>query len=203
MSLPERDASQSMLERWMRKRGISHEVINSFVDYGVLYQHFSKKKYHIVYIGTDSDEVPQYAAVQDMDKNSVVDAEGSSEHYNFSYRGFGSHLYVFDSHLDMLSYATLRGFRKNRPFEDSLLTVPTVSSDNESAPAYWRPPVIIRMLSDHPKIRFIHLCFSNTEDGRQAAQSCISGWHDKYFFTHEPPPSGVTYNDHLLVTPRK
>jgi hypothetical protein len=105
--LPERNFSAATVEKYLRGRGIPGEILDHCIRQGILYE---DAKYHsAVFVGADGG-TPRYAAIRSTRGNFKGDARGSSKQYSFRIIAApdAPGLHVFESAIDLLSYAALR-----------------------------------------------------------------------------------------------
>ena len=192
--VPQRDGTQSLLEMYLRKRGISFVVIGYFKYHGMMYQHRrinNGKQFSIAFVGKDEHGVVRNAAIQNIEyyQKTIKDGDTeititdnddaevvncSDESYAFSYYGGNEHLYLFDSFIGSLNFASDRCVSKDFNIEDNFLAFPSAKNILEQTANYTLPPAIIRFLREHSeegtKIKYIHFNFRFSQEGREAAQ---------------------------------
>lgn len=196
--LPERDCSLSMVERYLHKRGISYGVIHYCTDFKLIYQNYNGY-YNVVFVGYDMEDVPRYATIRGIMGDFKGDALGSDKNYSFSIPNNGTHLHLFESAIDLLSFASFQDIGNllfcNAFYED-LLSLSGVYKPGKSIGDSALPPALTQYLKDHPKIQHIHLHLDNDLAGRLATQAIMTVLPKQYTVTDEPPPSGKDYNDY-------
>ncbi len=193
-NLPERDATQSLLEMYLHKRGISYAVIGYFKQHGEIYQHRRSnngKQFSITFVGKDVQGNPRYAAIQNIeyapkairsgdtemfvfDSDDAEVVSGSDERYGFSYEGGNEHLYLFDSFITSLAFATSRSHARHFRLDDNFIAFPSTNYILQQTDTNVLPPVLSRFLSEQSaytaNIKHIHFGFKDTPDGQQAAR---------------------------------
>ena len=99
---------------------------------------------------------------------------------------------MFESAIDLLSFATLEGRNWK---QDALLSLAGVFQTKRKDVV---PVALSQYLSDHPHISVLHLHLDNDEVGRGATEGIIGGLSDKYEIYDEPPAEGFKdLNDQL------
>jgi len=193
--LPPMDNSVAEVERYLMGRGISHDIIRYCCGLGMLYQTRRGKYCNAVFVGYDKDKVPRYATIRGTGGNFKGDADGSDKRYSFALPNGSEHLHLFESAIDLLSFATLERFPNS--FDGDLLSLSGIYKSKHKIEDSALPPALAQYISDHPQIRHIHLHLDNDLAGRMATQAIMTVLHKQYTVTDEPPPSGKDYNDYL------
>ena len=126
------------------------------------------------------------------------DATVSDKRYSFRIKGTqgNQHLHVFESAIDLLSYATLikqKGFNWTK---DSLLSLAGVYIVKRDSVV---PKALEHFLETCPDVKTIHLHLDNDEVGRGAAQGIIKGLKEQYQVWNQPPPGGKDVNECLVM----
>ncbi|MDR2043306.1 MAG: DUF3991 and toprim domain-containing protein [Clostridium sp.] len=197
-ALPQEDGGISEVERYLHgRRGISRDVIRSCAGLRMLYQTRNRGYANAVFVGYDKDRTPRYAGLRGTVGSFKGDAPGSDKRYSFALPGGGRSLHLFESAIDLLSFATLEGARVPDLSGGDLLSLSGVYRPGRTAGGSALPPALTRYLADHPEIRGIHLHLDSDPAGRLATQAILEALPAGYTATDEPPPSGKDYNDSL------
>jgi hypothetical protein len=197
--LPKRDGSRAEVERYLHeRRGISREVIRYCTDLGILYQTRRGRYVNAVFVGNDKDKIPRHASVRGIHGDFKGDADGSDKRYSFALANGSARLHLFESAIDLLSFATLVGFRIQNPFDGDMLSLSGVYKPKQNIEESTLPPALMQYLEDHPQICSIHLHLDNDLAGRLAAKAIMTVLPKRYKMTDEPPPAGSKdMSDHL------
>lgn len=196
--LPERDEDSTEVRQYLRHRGIDEQIINFCLDTGRVYQSTPHK--NAVFVGHDNMGIPRYATIRGMGTDFIGDANGSDKRYSFNIPAEGSKtLHIFESAVDLLSFATLckmQGFRWDAHHLVSLAGVyrPSAKLKESSFPLALK-----RYLGEHPEIRNIYLRLDNDPAGRGAAKALETFLSDKYKVTQRYPQRGKDFNDFLCM----
>ena len=104
-------------------------------------------------------------------------------------------LHVFESAIDLLSYATLE-YRAHRDWQrDALLSLAGVFKQKREKVV---PVALSQFLADHPSVWTLCLHLDNDEIGRSATKGITEGLADKpYQIIDCPPKYGKDVNDQL------
>lgn len=93
---------------YLTRRGIDKEIIQFCLDSGRVYE--SAFHHNVVFVGMDEKGNPKYAALRGTGTSFIGEANGSDKNYSFSI--FAEKpcdmVHLFESVIDLLSYATLQ-----------------------------------------------------------------------------------------------
>ena len=120
---------------------------------------------------------------------------GSQKRYSFGVPAAGASgiVHLFESPIDLLSYATLLKRHRRDPWQDDLLSLAGVSKSSEKLPL-----ALEKYLEQKPNTRTIICRFDNDDTGRMAAETIQRRLTDQYIIESRPPPSGKDYNEYLV-----
>ena len=193
--LPERNGNSDRVIRYLQGRGIHRDVIDHCLELGILYE---DARYHnAVFLGMDSGGVPRYASLRGTWGDFKKEASGSDKHYSFRIAEVpeAKTLHLFESAIDLMSYATLRVLNKQDWKQDAMLSLAGVYQTKRENVV---PIALSQFLKDHPQVRNLHLHLDNDDVGRGAAEGILGGLGDQYHVFDEPPPYGKDVNEYLL-----
>ena len=194
--LPEaQEGDPARVVQYLVGRGIARSVIDYCIDHRLLYE--SKEYHNAVFVGYDAGGVARYAALRGTVGAFKGEATGSDKHHSFSICALPaqSTLHVFESAIDLLSYATLE-YRAHRDWQrDALLSLAGVFKQKREKVV---PVALSQFLADHPSVRTLCLHLDNDEIGRSATKGITEGLADKpYRIMDCPPRCGKDVNDQL------
>ncbi len=177
-------------------RGIDRPLIEACINHKLLYE--SEKYHNAVFVGYDREGVARYAAIRGTMGSYKGEATGSDKRFSFSLCLLRQPplVHVFESAIDLLSYATLE-HRAGRDWRgDALLSLAGVFKQKREKVV---PVALAQFLSDHPSVKTVCLHLDNDEIGRSAAKGIIEGLSDRpYEVVNQPPSRGKDVNDQLL-----
>ena len=177
-------------------RGIDRPLIEACVNHKLIYE--SAEYHNAVFVGYDQEGVARYAAIRGTMGSYKGEATGSDKRFSFSLclPRQPPTVHVFESAIDLLSYATLE-HRAGRDWRgDALLSLAGVFKQKREKVV---PVALAQFLSDHPSVRTVCLHLDNDEIGRSAAKGIIEGLSDRpYEVINQPPSRGKDVNDQLL-----
>lgn len=192
--LPEKGRTDDNVKAYLRKRCIDPEIIQYCLDRNTLYE--SRDGQNAVFVGYDETGKPRHAAIRGLERDYKSDAVGSDKNYSFRMKGVvgNPHLHVFESAIDLLSYATLEKQRGLDWTKESLLSLAGVYAIKREGVI---PIALDHFLKTYPDVKIIHLHLDNDEVGRRAAEGIKRGLKGKYPVWNEPPRKGKDVNDYL------
>lgn len=165
-------------------------------------QIYESARYHnAVFVGQDREGRPRYAALRGIGTDFIGDASGSDKNYSFSIpaEGESGTVHLFESAIDLLSYATLRKMDGQGWREEHLLSLAGVYQPAKEIEKSKVPAALTRFLKEYPATRNIDLCLDNDRAGRLASKALQAVLSKRYQVTDKPPPSGKDYNDCLCI----
>lgn len=184
--LPPRNANMRRLFAYLSsRRGIGREIIHYFIHRGLLYEDFP---YHnTVFVGMDEHGVVRHAHKRSTNfqgHSYRCNVAGSLPEYSFHHIGTGSHLYVFEAPIDLLSFLTLCPDR----WEESSYTALCGTGGQAM---HW-------VLKQAPQIHDVFLCLDNDKTGKAAVCRLAAETQQAGYRPHELLPDCKDWNDELL-----
>ena len=192
--LPEMNRTADRVSWYLRNRGIDPEIIRYCLHHQILYE--SQEYHNAVFIGRDEQDEVRYAAIRGTVGSYKSEAVGSDKHYSFriAFPGNSAHLHLFESAIDLLSYATLLKMDERDWKQDALLSLAGVYQTKRENVV---PIALERFLETH-RVDTIHLHLDNDDAGRAAARGICKGLENRYTVLNEPPTCGKDVNDQLM-----
>ena len=195
--LPElREDYPSRAVHYLAERGIDREILNYCIQHKLLYE--TKQYHNAVFVGYDKGGVMRYAAMRATKGPYKGDATGSDKHFSFFIApdSDSSRVHVFESAIDLLSYATMEKLAGRDWKRDALLSLAGVFKQKREKVV---PVALRQFLDDHPAIRSLELHLDNDQIGRSAAKGIVEGLSgEPYTVTDHSPKYGKDMNDQLL-----
>ena len=192
--LPQASPCATHVVNYLHGRGIDYELIDYCIRTRRIYE--SQPYHNAVFVGCDLDGQPRYAALRGTVGDFKGEATGSDKRYSFSIaedqNAPGVHL--FESAIDLLSYATLLKMKGKNWQQDALLSLAGVFKRKREGVV---PLTLSQYLKDHPGTNTLFLHLDNDEVGRDAAVGIVEGLGDRYTVLDRPPPYGKDVNDLL------
>lgn len=194
--LPIKSSDSNTATKYLFDRGIDLEIIRYCIKEGLIYE--SLPYHNVIFLGKDEENIPRYAAYRATNGNKILgDATGSDKRYSFRLMGGKSNsVHIFESAIDLLSYATLLKKNDGNWQNENLLSlagVYGVKLDGSS-----KVPVALQSyLNEDRKIKKVCLHLDNDKAGRIATEGLKEALKDSIEVVDEPPPYGKDFNDYL------
>lgn len=180
-------------EHYLRSRGISQSVIDYCLRNRLLAE---DAKYHnCIFFGYDKDK-PKYGAVRGTASDFKRELSGSDKRFSFfiAANAETDTVHLFESAIDLMSYATLE-LRSHRNWrKDDLLSLAGVYKTERGQDV---PLALERYLGTHPGTKRLCLHLDNDEIGKTAAEQIAAALKDRYSVVNTPPLCGKDVNDEL------
>ena len=194
LMMPELNSNTKAVVKYLVGRGIHPEVIDYCLTHRFLFE--SRQYHNAVFIGYDKDGKARYAALRGTMGSYKGEVTGSDKRYSFSIveNRSAETVHLFESAIDLMSYATLLHMTSRDWKQDALLSLAGVYKTTRENVV---PVSLSRFLTDYPDIKTLRLHLDNDEIGRGAAKGIMDGLKDKYEILDEPPRYGKDVNDAL------
>lgn len=196
--LPEKSSSTDQVYRYLLSRGIDGELIRYCLEQGLIME--SLPYHNVVFIGYDNENQPKYAAYRSTNSQRIMgDCTGSKKEYSFRLTGKNQReVHLFESAIDLLSYATLCR-KKGVDFRNmNLVSLAGVYATPKNIEDSKVPAALTGFLKSNPGVKTIILHLDNDHAGRCAAKALQFLLADQYEVVDDPPPKGKDFNDFLL-----
>lgn len=131
------------------------------------------------------------------------EAAGSDKRYAFRINRSGSTLHVFESAIDLLSYATTMKMRTGEWRPEPMLSLGGVYAPSTNNKQSKLPIALENMTQNQTQINTIALHLDNDYAGRSATRSISEQLGNKYIVLDEPPAYGKDCNDYLQQLQRQ
>ncbi len=202
--IPNHNYECKTVREYLRKRCISDDVIGYFIEKRMLAED-DKTKY-CLFFGNDENGNHRQCSVRATDgKDIKKEVYGSIKDYSFNIIGrtMRNSVRVFESAIDMMSFATLMqdalwDFKAENMMSVSGVYMPGKDIENSKVPASLK-----RYLEINPGIERVLLHFDNDKAGILASRGIKAALSDKYEVKYVPPKSGKDYNEYLCMKQRE
>lgn len=197
--LPQAHPSAARAIAYLQRRGIDRELMEQCIQSGRIYE--SSPYHNVVFVGFDGTGKAQYANLRGTCSDFKGEAMGSDKRFSFRIpAATGSDtVHVFESAIDLLSYATLLKLGCQRWDAEHLLSLAGVYQPKHQICKMPLPLALSQFLSDHAEVKRIVLRLDNDRAGRQAAASLQEALSGQYEATVVFPSKGKDYNDYLCM----
>ena len=196
--LPKKAENNNKVINYLIHRGISNSIIKECIDKDIIYQESGTD--NVVFVGFDNEQIPRFASVRATNSSRYMhDVYGSDKTYSFRLDSVNNSnsLHIFESAIDLLSYATLQEREGLLWDEDNLLSLSGIYKPANNISESKTPKTIENYLKNKPNIKIIYLHLDNDEAGRLASEAIISSLPIQYKVINKPAPAGKDYNDYL------
>ena len=193
LELPEYNTDICEVRRYLKGRGISDTVIDYCHENKMLYE---DAKYHnCVFLGYDGN-TPKYGAVRSTNSDFKRDLTGSDKRFSFFIPAESETqtVHLFESAIDLLSYASLEIKVKRNWRRDDLLSLAGVYKTDKKQDI---PLALRTYLERHTGTKAVYLHLDNDEIGRMATKQITEALSSQYTVIDQPPQSGKDFNDYL------
>ena len=195
--LPERSETSLEVIRYLTSRGIDKDIIRDCIDEGLLYE--SQPYHNCIFVGYDEIGKAAYACYRATNGERIMgDAAGSDKKYSFRVNRAGSTLHVFESAIDLLSYATIMKMQTREWRAEPMVSIGGIYAPSPNRSQSKLPIALENVTQNQSQINTIALHLDNDFAGRSAARSLVEQLEEKYVIRDEPPPAGKDCNDYLM-----
>lgn len=197
--LPEPYRYQTYVVSYLRRRGIDPEIIEFCLQTGRIYE--SRNYHNAVFVGRDGEGNPRYAALRGVGTDFIGEASGSDKNYSFSIPAEEncSEVHLFESAIDLLSYATVMKMQGQDWRREHLLSLAGIYQPAKKIEESKVPAALTRFLKEHPEVQSVVFHLDNDEVGRLASKAIRTVLPKQYQTQDRPPPAGKDYNDFLCI----
>lgn len=199
LHLPRKNRDTVTAVRYLMNRGIDWVIINYCLVTGVIYE---DARYHnVIFVGYDREGNPKYGAYRGTGyKRSMGDCHGSDKRYSFHLGDTETEtIHVFESAIDLLSYATIIKEHGGDWRASGLLSLSGIYAPKKDDDPMKTPVALEFYLTEHPQTKRIVLHLDNDRTGRVATEKIMENLSGEYEVIDEPPPEGKDFNDTLLA----
>ena len=194
--LPEKSETNLEVIRYLSGRGIDRDIIKECIDEGLLYE--SMPYHNCIFVGYDESGKAAYACYRATNGERLMgEAAGSDKRYAFRINRSGSTLHVFESAIDLLSYATTMKMRTGEWRPEPMLSLGGVYAPSTNNKQSKLPIALENMTQNQTQINTFALHLDNDFAGRNATKSITEQLGDRFIIRDEPPLYGKDCNDYL------
>ncbi len=196
--LPQRHRNNDKVISYLFNRGIDFDIIYYCIEKGLIFE--SLPKHNAVFIGLDNNLKPRYAAYRGTGNERFIgDASGSDKRYSFRLIGNSNTVHLFESAIDLLSYATLL---KSEGFDwkkENLLSLAGVYQPQKDITKSKVPKALEQFLAENDSVKRVVFHLDNDYAGRIATKAITTVLSKDYLTENKPPPTGKDFNDYLCM----
>ncbi len=195
--IPEKANTNKEVIAYLKNRGIDEDIVLDCINKKLIYQ--ENRTNNVVFVGYDYNHNIKYAGCRSTnDKKIMRDAKGSSKEFSFRLLSKikNNSLHLFESSIDLLSYATLLKQKGYDYQNQNLLALAGVYQPSQNIEQSKIPIAVKTFLDNNTYIENIVLHFDNDRAGREATKALIIALN-KYNIYDIPAPYGKDINDYL------
>ena len=196
--LPEKSELSAKVMWYLTGRGIDIDIVKDCIDEGLIYE--SLPYHNCVFVGFDENGKEAYAFFRSSNEGERLmgEAVGSDKRYSFRIEANSNTIHVFESAIDLLSYATIMKMKTGNWRAETMVSLGGVYAPSPNKLISKIPAALDNALQNHPEVKAIALHLDNDNAGRAAALSITEQLKDRYEIRNEPPPKGKDCNDYLM-----
>ncbi|MGI5848897.1 MAG: DUF3991 and toprim domain-containing protein [Christensenellales bacterium] len=195
--LPKPYINNDRVLRYLTGRGIDSEILEYCVQTGRLYE---DERHNCVFVGFDDSGKARYAMLRSSSPTSMYlrEVDCSDKRYAFAlpFRHDANTVYLFESAIDLLSFATMQ---KDAWRRLNYLSLSGVYQPRQTLSETPLPAALAQYLHDYPHVRRVILCLDNDEAGKLAAKTICALLPERYAAELSLPDKGKDYNRQLQI----
>lgn len=198
--LPKKSNTSDKVMNYLSGRGIDKDIISECIDNCLIYEDLPN--HNVVFVGYDKNNIPRYAGVRATnDSRYMKDAYGSHKAFSFKLDSIekSDSVHLFESAIDLLSYATINKLENKEWYKDNLLSLAGVYQPAKKIDESKIPLALNYYLNQNPDIKKIYLHFDNDSAGRIATMALKTILPKQYEVIDDPPQIGKDFNDFLCA----
>lgn len=197
--LPKKSPTSDVVFAYLRKRGIEGDIIKYCLEKEIIME--SLPYHNVVFIGYDEKGEAKYGAYRVTNEKRIMgDCSGSQKEYSFRIMGGNTEeVHLFESAIDLLSYATLCKLEGKNWREMNLISLSGVYAPKSDIKESKVPVTVAKFLKEHSHIKRIVLHFDKDFAGRKATLGLKNALPSEYEVVDDPPIIGKDFNDFLCI----
>ena len=198
--LPLKANNNDIAINYLLSRGIEKEIIQHCIEKNLLYE--EQKNHNVVFVGYDENKIPRYAFCRATNEERFMrEATGSNKKYSFKLNSEKENniLHVFESSIDLLSFATLLKLSNRNWKEENMLSLGEIYTSNYDINKSKIPVALVEFLEKNPNINEIHLHLDRDLAGRNATTFLQQVLSEKYKVLDSTVPFGKDMNEYLCL----
>ena len=200
LKIPIKAVNNDRAINYLLSRGIDKDIINYCVENKLLYQ--EEKTNNVVFIGYNNDNIPSYAFCRATNQERFMrEATDSNKRYSFKIKADkeSNIVHLFESSIDLLSYATLLHLENKNWRAENLLSLGGIYSSKYDVEKTKIPVSLIEFLEKNPNVKEIHLHLDRDLAGRNASSFFQQVLSEKYKIFDDTIPFGKDVNEYLCL----
>ena len=187
-------------KKYLISRGIDNDIIDECAVKGLITEH--ARNGVVLFLGFDEKGRLRHCCSRATDGSTgKKDMAGSDKRYAFKLatNDENSTVRVFESAIDLLSYATMLKDIGKDYHTENLISLSGIYLPKEQMEETKIPMPLEHYLETHPSTKKICLYLDNDFAGHRGADALQVILGEKYEVKYIPPPEGKDYNDYLRI----
>ena len=200
LKIPVKAVNNDRAINYLLSRGIDKDIINYCIENKLLYQ--EEKTNNVVFIGYNNDNIPSYAFCRATNQERFMrEATGSNKRYSFKIKADkeSNIVHLFESSIDLLSYATLLHLENKNWRAENLLSLGGIYSSKYDVEKTKIPVSLTEFLERNPNINEIYLHLDRDLAGRNASSFFQQVLSKNYKVYNHTIPFGKDVNEYLCL----
>ena len=198
--IPAHNYACKTVRAYLNKRCIYDAVIDYFIGKRMLAE--ENKTGYCLFFGNDERGEHRQCSVRATDgRDFKKEVFGSVKDYSFQVvsRRPRDHVRVFESAIDLMSFATLMEGSTCDFKEENMMSVSGVYKPKKDLQNSKVPASLLLFLEQNPSVNKVILHFDNDSPGRLAAKGIAAALSGRCEVKYVPPPSEKDFNAYLCV----
>ena len=191
--------TQVVMQYLTTVRGIDAGIVRYCIEQGIILE--SPLHHNVVFAGYDEKNTPCFGSFRACNSTRIMgELSGSNKAYSFRLIGNaeGTKVHLFESAIDLLSYATLLKRKGLNWKQYNLISLSGIHQPNRHTKESKLPISLERYLDNNPQTETVYLHLDNDSAGRLASRMIKTLLSKSIKVIDNPPPSGKDVNDFLL-----
>lgn len=200
LMLPKKAPNNDKVKSYLIGRGIDEDIIQECIDNDLIYQQYPNN--NVVFVGYDPNKKARYAMCRGTNSSRYMqEATGSHKAFSFRLEALenSDSVHLFESAIDLLSYATLMKLEDKEWYNHSLLSLAGVYKPAMKLEESKLPLALNFYLNQHPDVKKIYLHLDNDVAGRESTEALKYLLSKQYEVIDNPSPIGKDVNDFLCA----
>ena len=200
LKVPVKAVNNDRAINYLLSRGIDKDIINYCIENKLLYQ--EEKTNNVVFIGYNNDNIPSYAFCRATNQERFMrEATDSNKRYSFKIKADkeSNIVHLFESSIDLLSYATLLHLENKNWRAENLLSLGGIYSSKYDVEKTKIPVSLTEFLERNPNINEIYLHLDRDLAGRNASSFFQQVLSKNYKVYNHTIPFGKDVNEYLCL----
>lgn len=202
LKLPPKSPTDDKVKEYLTGRGIDESIIDYCLEHNLIFE--SLPYHNAVFVGFNEQNKPKYAAFRATENKRIMgECEGSDKSYSFKLTNDNANIHLFESAIDLLSYATLVKMHGKYWQNVSMISLAGVYTPKEKIEESKIPKALVTYLKSHPYIEKIYLHLDRGYAGRLATKTLkiiLPTEYPNIEIVDNPVPRGKDVNDFLLLS---